>query len=73
MPRMQITKVVHDSGKSGVILGPCPGCEMWTVQYDRDVEMSFGSAAAFAEVIEEILADHLDECRGLQEIIFEKI
>jgi len=59
--------------KTGVTLGPCPGCEMWTVQYDRVVEASYLSAVAFADVIENILADHLDECRGLQEIVFEKI
>lgn len=69
MPRMQITK----DRQAGVILGPCPGCEMWTVQYDRTVEMSYDTARDFADAIEEILADHLDECRGLQELIFDKI
>lgn len=69
MPRMQITK----DRDAGVILGPCPGCEMWTVQYDISTVQSYESAVAFADVIEDLLGEHLDECWGLQEIIFEKI
>jgi hypothetical protein len=69
MPRMQITK----DRSAGTILGPCPGCEMWTIQYDPDVMGEWPTHDAFAAVIEDLLGEHLDECRGLQEIVFEKI
>ena len=68
MPRMQITK-----DRVGVVLGPCPGCEMWTVQYDHTVPSQWQSHAEFADVIEGLLWDHLAACRGLQEIVYEKI
>lgn len=58
MPRMQIT---HEGPR--VIIGPCPGCEMWTLEW-LETERPFDTE------VELILSDHLDLCTGLQEIVY---
>lgn len=65
MPRMQ-THIQN----GWIILGPCPGCELWTVEYDYPTMVSYGSHEEFSVMVEQLLADHLAECPGLQEIVY---
>jgi Fe-S oxidoreductase len=52
------------------VLGPCPGCTLWTVQYDHAMVVAdYWSTADFHEDIEALLREHLDECAALQEYV----
>lgn len=64
MPRM---KTHYDRDGGFVVIGPCPGCDIWTLQYDAALATS--SSWDLSEVVEGILADHLRECSGLREIV----
>lgn len=74
------------------VLGPCPGCVNWTLEYAEDVEQQWSAVnlwrpgddpmipvVALADrsewhaVVEAILRDHLDECPGLREIMFDTV
>lgn len=68
MPRMQTLKTVRF-----VAHGPCPGCENWMLEYDRDVMMQWPSYDAWCDAIEFVLGEHLEECAGLQEIVFDTL
>lgn len=61
MGRMPIEQV----GQT-VVLGPCPGCSCWQVEYNTSL---FTSIVELHETVEGTLQDHLDECPGLQEIV----
>lgn len=63
---MQIT---FSPSPGGAVLGPCPGCELWTLEYD----MRDRSHEEWNEVVEDLLREHLDECRGLQEIVYDTL
>lgn len=65
MPRMQ-THIQN----GWTILGPCPGCETWTVEYDYPTMTGFGTREEFVAAVEHVLQEHLAECRGLQEIVY---
>lgn len=67
MPRMPVTKYpqLDASMKGTVILGPCPGCYSWTVEYRTDQP----GLQELAWTIEAMLQEHLAECPGLQEIV----
>lgn len=65
MPRMRVTL----EGPQ-VILGPCPGCEIWTLDYSLVVAATdYASDENFAEHVEFILQEHLAECSGLRELV----
>jgi hypothetical protein len=66
MSKMQIQPGPNDR----FILGPCPGCDLWTLEYGRqEVIDIFGTVEQFHAFVEGLLAEHLAECLGLQEII----
>ena len=48
-----------------VVLGPCPGCFIWTLEYAYDDHPTEGLLTA----VERCLEEHLEECPGLQEIV----
>lgn len=60
MGRMPLTRV-----NAIVILGPCPGCFLWTLEY----EQGQFRPAELTEMVESVLQDHVDECSGLEEIV----
>lgn len=51
-----------------VVLGPCPGCECWQVDYTQDVAAAMG-LEPFREAVEFLLQEHLDECPHLQLVL----
>lgn len=66
--RMDVQK--FDGGT--VVLGPCPGCQAWQVDYNLTDEMMAEyafSAADFNQAVETILVDHLVQCEHLQRAI----
>lgn len=61
-----------------VALGPCPGCQLWQLEYTDAVAGQYAmltptglDLSAWYQVIEEALAEHLNECPHLQAIIDE--
>ena len=68
-----------------VILGPCPGCSLWQLDYTDDVVMANSTTSnvleadgsvtvvadlsGFEAMLEGILEEHLAECSGLQELL----
>jgi hypothetical protein len=67
MPKMPITKSPEPSLRHTVILGPCPGCYAWTLQYDMSRILVDG--IDLVTEVEQALQEHLAECAGLQEIV----
>ena len=62
---------VQEHGET-VIIGPCPGCQAWQVDYDLTLPEMVDYAfdfAAFNEAVEFILVGHLVECVHLQAAI----
>lgn len=55
------------------VLGPCPGCESWTLEYPRDVMMEWPTYDAWVDAVEGILQEHMTECSGLREIMFDTV
>lgn len=49
-----------------VVLGPCPGCLNWQLDY---APTDFTSYEDCCDVIETALAEHLDECPHLQQAL----
>lgn len=89
MPRM---KTHHDRDAHRVVIGPCPGCDIWTLEYDTDLVLTKLCSCAwsgrgahhttecpvvrahylpaeFNALVESILAEHLQECSGLREVV----
>lgn len=59
-----------------VILGPCPGCGLWQVDYTHDVADSYMKRMVkhvvrdnqpWYAVVEMVLADHVRECAPLRD------
>lgn len=75
MPKMGIHKDPEDYLAGQTILGPCPGCDLWTVQFARGdfASVDFIRAVKLErelnDTIEMLLEEHLAECSGLQEIV----
>lgn len=65
MGRMPVEKVGQPFGQT-VVVGPCPGCFCWQVEYDTAL---FTSITELHETVESVLQEHLEECSGLQEIV----
>lgn len=63
MPRMPAQRL---PATDLVILGPCPGCSVWTLEYDSEVRASYDD---FELAVESLLQDHLDACPGLRELL----
>lgn len=54
-----------------VVLGPCPGCESWQLDYTDAAAGTFHTGEAFYAVIEDLLGDHLEECPHLRQLLAE--
>jgi hypothetical protein len=57
---------------STVVLGPCPGCQAWQLDYDLSTPLMADYAfdpQALQEAVESILVGHLVECVHLQRAI----
>lgn len=67
MPLMESRRRYNES--YNVVLGPCPGCDLWQVDYTDAVQLSYGTYPAFCDALEGVLAEHLDECPELQLIL----
>lgn len=62
-----------------VVLGPCPGCDDWQLDYTDEVAEEYQRPSwedpntftirDFRAVIEEVLAEHLAECPHLRDLI----
>ena len=69
--RMHVQRV----DRKTVVIGPCPGCTLWTLEYDRATFDSLGGdderggAVELTEAVESALQDHLAECWGLQQLL----
>lgn len=62
---MQISMVLRDL----VLLGPCPGCFSWQLEYSHGEMSQLYTVDEFEVVVEDILHAHMDECSGLKEIV----
>ena len=66
---------VYDHEFADVVLGPCPGCWNWQLDYTYEAAGTyFGDKRAvdtsgFHLVVEGVLAEHLDECPELRDLI----
>lgn len=61
-----------------VVLGPCPGCELWQVDYSQETAMTYvdlerdsglliaSANPGWRETVEAVLQEHFNECRHLQ-------
>jgi len=56
---------MHESEHDVVVLGPCPGCESWQLDYSSDVAEALG-VVDLHDVVEHALQEHLAECVHLQ-------
>lgn len=52
-----------------VVLGPCPGCELWQVDYTQQAAFSYGLGLTFRGVLERVIREHLQECVHLQGLL----
>lgn len=62
-----------------VVLGPCPGCDDWQVDYTDEVRDSYSrptienpttfTVGDFHQVIEDVLQEHLNECPHLRDLV----
>lgn len=71
----------RDAPSADVVLGPCPGCDSWQVDYTDEVAREFaklqpgpdlGLEVDMAEwylAIEGVLEEHAAECPHLQDLI----
>jgi len=66
MPRMPVTKRLPEDPQM-VVLGPCPGCYAWTIEYNLDVVHR--ERVELSETVEALLQEHLLECAGMREIV----
>lgn len=69
------------NGQYDVVLGICPGCDLWQVDYTDVVAASYMRAhygadgevvvdpQPWADVIEALLEEHVAECHGLRELL----
>lgn len=69
MPRFPINRRIEGLPRTRVILGPCPGCDLWTVDYDIGQVFAVWEPDEFQFVVEGLLRGHAKECSGLREII----
>lgn len=69
MPRFPINRRIEGLPRTRIVLGPCPGCDLWTVEYDIGEVFAAWEPHEFSMVVEQILRDHAGDCSGLQEII----
>lgn len=67
--RFPITRRIEGLPRTRLVLGPCPGCQLWTVEYDLGNVWSNWGPEEFEAVVENLLREHADECPGLREII----
>lgn len=58
-----------EESPADVVLGPCPGCLLWQVDYTDEAMLSFGTPEAFEAVIEALLQEHLADCEHLQALL----
>lgn len=69
MPKFPIHRRTEGLPRTRILLGPCPGCELWTVEYDLSNVWSNWKPDEFEAVIEGLLKEHVDQCSGLREIV----
>ena len=66
-----------------VVLGPCPGCDSWQLDYTYeamdefltpipDLATNSYTLRPFRAALEEILAEHLAECPHLKDLLIER-
>lgn len=67
MPRMPVTRSPEEWMRNTVILGPCPGCYIWTIEYHTKEIAVSGIDLHYA--VESLLQEHLQECPGMREIV----
>lgn len=67
---MAIMPTFRDTDRDRIILGPCPGCDLWTIEYRMSMIGPEGFAPWDLEAaIEAALYEHMLECSGLQEVV----
>lgn len=52
--------------EQSVVVGPCPGCQNWQVDYAPATFVSYAQCVA---VVESVIREHLDECPHLQRLL----
>lgn len=62
---MRMAALRLEQGDYDVVLGPCPGCLNWQLDYTNAVAGALG-LDRFHEAVEQILQDHLAECPHLR-------
>lgn len=70
LTRMEVTYDVPEDVDADVVLGPCPGCLMWQLDYTQEVAQSLG-LRGFHEFVDEVLGQHVLDCPDLVELLEE--
>lgn len=68
MSTFDVTRIGPVDTGEFVVLGPCPGCWLWTVEYPREVATQY-LPQEWNDEVERLLQEHLAECAGLREIV----
>lgn len=77
---------LEDTDTADVVIGLCPGCELWQVDYTNAVQQQYMKMRTLRSIppsvqvdptewhdlIEDILAEHLMECRHLQRLLVDR-
>lgn len=67
---MPIMPTFRDDDRDRIVLGPCPGCDLWTIEYRMGQIGPEGlTPEELNDVIEGALREHLETCLGLQEVL----
>lgn len=83
MPHLK-SRRFFDEPEFNVVLGPCPGCDDWQVDYSNEVAESYTVVLGRAEdgglrytqqpflnVLEFVLREHMHECPHLKDLVEE--
>ena len=69
---MRSIRVLHRpvSEFADVVLGPCPGCDDWQLDYTYEAAATFASPLEFEMAVESILVEHASlQCPRLQDLL----
>lgn len=73
MPSTYRSELIPGAYEPGTILGPCPGCWNWTLDYSYALAETYadsqGNLEAWYELLEAALREHYNECPALRDAV----
>lgn len=71
MHAVRATGAVRRNVSYDVLIGPCPGCQSWQLDYTDDVLADYAEywLVTPAELLEDLLREHAAECPHLRELL----